>query len=133
MLASVQHTPIDYLPVIMQAVVVLGFVGTVMLGSPFLGPKRNSKRKLESFECGIEQHGNARTPFSVKYFLIAILFVLFDVEVIFMYPWAINFRELGTFGFWEMLVFMGFLLAGFFYVLLKGAFTWDRVNKPEGE
>ncbi len=128
-----QHTPIDYLPVIMQALVVLGFVGAVMLGSPFLGPKHSSKRKLENFECGVEQQGNARTPFSIKYFQIAILFVLFDVEVIFMYPWAINFKDLGAFGFWEMLVFMGFLLAGFFYVLLKGALTWNSDNKPEGE
>ena len=70
--------------------------------------------KDKNFECGIESVGNARIPFSVKYFLVAILFVLFDVEVIFMYPWAVNFKDLGMYGFLEMLMFMGFLLLGFF-------------------
>ena len=128
----IQHTPTDWIPVLMQGLVVFGFVATVMLATHYLGPNRKTKRKLQNFECGIEQVGNARSPFSVKYFLIAILFVLFDVEVIFMYPWAVNFRELGQFGFWEMLIFMGFLLSGFLYLFLKGAFTWDRFNKPQG-
>lgn len=94
-----------------------------------LGPKRKSKVKLETFECGIESMGNARVPFSIKYFLVAILFVLFDVEVIFMYPWAVNFRtlgqEMGALIFIEMLLFMGFLLVGFFYILKKGALKWE--------
>ncbi|MBS1944073.1 MAG: NADH-quinone oxidoreductase subunit A, partial [Bacteroidetes bacterium] len=81
--------------------------------------------KDESFECGIEPHGNARAPFSVKYFLIAILFVLFDVEVIFLYPWAVTFKSLGWFGLAEMLVFLAFVLAGFFYVIKKGALKWE--------
>ena len=127
-----QHTPTDYIPVLMQALVVIGFIVAVMLATHYLGPSRKTKRKLQNFECGIEQIGNARSPFSVKYFLIAILFVLFDVEVIFMYPWAVNFKALGAFGFWEMLVFMGFLLSGFLYLFLKGAFTWDRFSMPEG-
>ena len=76
--------------------------------------------KDASFECGIESVGNARTPISVKYFLTAILFVLFDVEVIFMYPWAVNFRKLGNAGFVEMIVFMTLLMAGFGYVIKKG-------------
>jgi NADH-quinone oxidoreductase subunit A len=70
--------------------------------------------------------GNARSPFSVKYFLIAILFVLFDVEVIFMYPWAVSFKALGKDGFIDMLIFMAILLAGFIYILMKGAFKWDK-------
>ncbi|MEO8149666.1 MAG: NADH-quinone oxidoreductase subunit A, partial [Bacteroidia bacterium] len=78
-----------------------------------------------TFECGIEPQGNARIPFSIKYFLIAILFVLFDVEVIFMYPWAVNFKELKLFGFMEMLVFIALLLVGYFYVRKKGAFNWE--------
>lgn len=118
--------PQDYIPLIIQAIVVLGFVITTMLVSHFLGPKRFSRAKLENFECGIEGMGNARSPFSVKYFLIAILFVLFDVEVIFMYPWAVNFRALGADGFLEMFVFMILLLAGFVYILLKGALKWDK-------
>ena len=115
----------DYLPILIQFIVALGFVVLVMFVTHLLGPKRKSKLKLESFECGIESQGNARIPFSVKYFLVAILFVLFDVEVIFMYPWAVNFRELGTNGMLEMLVFLGLLLTGFFYIIKKGALTWE--------
>lgn len=118
--------PQDYIPILIQSLVVLGFVGSTMLATHLLGPKRSSKAKLENFECGIEGMGNARSPFSVKYFLIAILFVLFDVEVIFMYPWAVNFKELGKDGFLEMLLFIILVLAGFIYILLKGAFKWEK-------
>jgi len=118
--------PQDYIPILIQSLVVLGFVISTMLATHLLGPKRSSKAKLENFECGIEGMGNARSPFSVKYFLIAILFVLFDVEVIFMYPWAVNFKDLGKEGFLEMVLFMILVLAGFIYILLKGAFKWDK-------
>jgi NADH-quinone oxidoreductase subunit A len=105
--------------------VALGFVVVTMLATHLLGPKRKTKIKLDTFECGIEAKGNARLPFNIKYFLVAILFVLFDVEVIFMYPWAVNFRELGQPGFIEMILFIGFLLVGFFYLLKKGALKWE--------
>ena len=118
--------PQDYIPVLIQILIALGFVVTTMLATHFLGPKRFSRAKLENFECGIEGMVNARSPFSVKYFLIAILFVLFDVEVIFMYPWAVNFKELGKAGFLDMFLFMILVLAGFIYIILKGAFKWDR-------
>jgi NADH-quinone oxidoreductase subunit A len=118
--------PQDYIPILIQTLVVLGFVVTTMVLTHFLGPKRFSRAKLENFECGIEGLGNARSPFSVKYFLIAILFVLFDVEVIFMYPWAVIFKLLGKEGFIEMLLFMILVLAGFIYILLKGALKWDK-------
>lgn len=117
--------PLDYLPILLQLLFALGFVGTTMLGTHLLGPKKQTTNKLDPFECGIESVGNARNPFSVKYFLTAILFVLFDVEVIFMYPWAVNFRELGIFGFVEMLLFMVFLLFGFFYVIKRKALDWE--------
>ena len=84
-----------------------------------------SKTKNENFECGIESIGNARIPFSVKYFLVAILFVLFDVEVIFLYPWAVNFRELGFEGMIKMVIFMTSLLIGFFYIIKKKGLEWD--------
>ena len=106
-------------------VVAMGFVVTTMFATHQLGPKKKSKIKSETFECGIESEGNARLPFSIKYFLVAILFVLFDVEVIFMYPWAVNFKDLGMFGFLEMILFMGFLLLGFFYIIKKGALKWE--------
>ena len=87
--------------------------------------KRNSKVKDENFECGIESLGNARIPFSVKYFLVAILFVLFDVEVIFLYPWAVNFKDLGMEGMIKMVIFMLLLLVGFFYIVKKKALVWE--------
>ena len=103
-----QSVLLDYFPIALMAIVALGFVLLVMALTHWMGPKRKSKIKLESFECGIESQGNARIPFSIKYFLVAILFVLFDVEVIFMYPWAVNFKELGMLGFVEMLLFIFF-------------------------
>jgi NADH-quinone oxidoreductase subunit A len=118
-------TTSEYLPILIQFVVALGFVATTIVATHLLGPKRKSKVKLETFECGIEPQGNARIPFSIKYFLVAILFVLFDVEVIFMYPWAVNFKDLGVQGLLEMLVFMVLLLTGFFYIIKKGALKWE--------
>jgi NADH-quinone oxidoreductase subunit A len=118
-------TPNDFLPIAFTFIVALGFVVTTMFVTHLLGPKRKSKIKEDTFECGIEVQGNARIPFSIKYFLIAILFVLFDVEVIFMYPWAVNFKSLGITGFIEMLTFVGFLLVGFYYIIKKGALKWE--------
>jgi NADH-quinone oxidoreductase subunit A len=120
------QTPADYIPIMLQAFIMLGFVVTTMIVTHLLGPKRKTKQKLENFECGIEGMGNARSPFSVKYFLIAILFVLFDVEIIFMYPWAVNFKHLGMTGFLEMVAFTLLLLSGFIYIILKGALRWDK-------
>jgi len=96
-----------------------------MIATHLLGPKKKSEIKSEAFECGIESQGNARTPFSIKYFLVAILFVLFDVEVIFMYPWAVNFKTLGITGLLEMFMFMGFLVIGLLYIIKKGALKWE--------
>src|SRR5574343_1184841 len=117
--------PSDYFPIILQLIAALGFVGVTMLATHFIGPKRKTKDKLENFECGIEQQGDARSQISIKYFLVAILFVLFDVEVIFMYPWAVNFREMGVDGLLKMGVFMILLLIGFFYVIKKKALVWE--------
>ena len=112
-----QSVPVDFLPIIFQVIVAVGFVVVRLVATHFLGPRRKTKDKLETFEAGIKTIGNARQPFSIKYFLVAILFVLFDIEVIFMYPWAVNFRDLGMAGMIEMFVFMGTLLLGFIYVL----------------
>jgi len=120
-----QSTPINYLPIFFQMIVAMGFVVLTMVVTHKIGPKRKTADKLTPFESGIESVGNARQPFSIKYFLVAILFVLFDVEVIFMYPWAVNFRELGWTGLVEMFIFMGTLLAGFIYILKKGALDWE--------
>ena len=122
---TAESTPVDFLPIVLMFIVAGGFVVTTLWVTHLLGPKRKSKIKEDTFECGIPSQGNARIPFSIKYFLVAILFVLFDVEVIFMYPWAVNFKQLGLQGFVEMLTFIGFLLVGFYYILKKGALKWE--------
>lgn len=116
---------VDYLPILLMFALAAGFVAVTMVVTHWLGPKRKTKIKLESFECGIESKGNARQAFPIKYFLVAILFVLFDVEVIFMYPWAVNFKEFGLPGFIEMILFIALLLVGFFYIIKKKALEWE--------
>lgn len=116
---------IDYAAIFVQFIVAAGFVLTTIYFAQKIGPKHKSVKKFESFECGLDSIGNARLPFSVKYFLVAILFVLFDVEVIFFYPWAVNFRELGESGFVKMLAFIAPLLLGYFYIIKKGALKWE--------
>jgi NADH-quinone oxidoreductase subunit A len=129
--SAANYQPSDYLPIVIQFVLALAFVAFAMIVSHLVGPKRTSKVKNEAFECGIESVGNARTPISVKYFLTAIVFVLFDVEVIFMYPWAVNFRNLGRGGFVEMIIFMGLLMAGFGYIIKKGILQWNEASPSQ--
>ncbi len=114
-----KSTLIHYLPIFIMFLIALAFVVVTMIASHLLGPKKYSKIKYNVFECGVHSEGNARNPFAVKYFLTALLFVLFDVEVIFMYPWATNFKELGMFGVLEVLVFSALLLVGLYYLLKK--------------
>ena len=115
----------NYLPIGIQLLFALGFVVVTIGATHLLGPRRNTADKLQNFESGIEIVGNARQPMAIKYFLVAILFVLFDVEVIFFYPYAVNFRSLGWDGFLAVLMFVGFFMAGFFYIIKKGALTWE--------
>jgi len=123
------YTAADYQSVLIQFLVAISFVVIVMFVTHFITSKRKRVRTLkkdENFECGIEIQGNARFPFSIKYFLIAILFVLFDVEVIFFYPWAVNFKDTNWTGFLDMMLFMGIFIFGFFYIYKKGAFDWNK-------
>jgi len=115
----------SYLPVGIQLLFVVGLIGFLLVLTHWLGPKRKTADKLEIFASGIESHGDARQPMAIKYFLVAILFVLFDVEVIFFYPYAVNFRELGWNGFWAVMMFVSFFLSGFIYVIKKGALKWE--------
>ncbi len=115
----------SYFPIGVQFLFAIGFVVLVLGVTHLLGPKRRSAEKLQNFESGIDAVGNARQPMAIKYFLVAILFVLFDVEVIFFYPYAVNFRGLGWAGFVEVLLFVGFFLAGFLYIIKKGALHWE--------
>ena len=115
----------NYLPIGIQLIFAAALLSLMIYGTSVLGPKRKTADKLENFEGGIEIQGNARKPIAVKYFLVAILFVLFDVEVIFFYPYAVNFRELGWEGFGAICMFVGFFLAGFIYIIKKGGLNWE--------
>ena len=115
----------SYLPVGLQIVFAVGLIAFLTVLTHLLGPKRKTSDKLQNFASGIESHGDARQPMAIKYFLTAILFVLFDVEVIFFYPYAVNFKELGWSGFWAVLIFIGFFLSGFIYIIKKGALKWE--------
>jgi NADH-quinone oxidoreductase subunit A len=123
--ASASNSASNYLPIGIQLIFAAGFVFTMIALSAWVGPKRKTSDKLDNFASGIESHGNARQPLAIKYFLVAILFVWFDVEVIFFYPYAVNFRELGWSGFGAVLMFVGFFLAGFIYIIKKGALNWE--------
>jgi NADH-quinone oxidoreductase subunit A len=116
----------NYLPIALQLIFAIGLIATIIWGSNLLGPKRKGSDKLQNFESGIEIKGNARQPVAIKYFLVAILFVLFDVEVIFFYPYAVNFRALGWHGFLAIIMFVALFLAGFIYIFKKGALKWEE-------
>jgi NADH-quinone oxidoreductase subunit A len=115
----------QYIPI--GIMVLLGVVAGLAFTSVgrLLGPRRPSDEKLSTYESGMEPVRSARERFSIKFYLVAMLFILFDIEIVFMYPWAVKFRELGLFGFVEMLVFIGILLVGYLYILKKGALRWD--------
>lgn len=123
--ATSNTSAISFLPIAIQLIFAAGLIATLLLVSNFLGPKRKGLEKLQNFESGIEIHGNARQPMSIKYFLVAILFVLFDVEVIFFYPYAVNFRELGWEGFMAVGMFVVLFLSGFIYIYKKGGLDWE--------
>lgn len=116
----------NYLPIGLQMIFAIGLIATIILLSDWLGPKRKTSDKLQNFESGIEIKGNARQPMAIKYFLVAILFVLFDVEVIFFYPYAVNFRELGWSGFMAVVVFVTLFITGLVYIFKKGALKWEE-------
>jgi NADH-quinone oxidoreductase subunit A len=121
-----QSSNVDYIPLLLQAAVAAGFVIFTLFVTHILMPRLNAKKKDENFECGIESQGNARFPVSIRYFMTAILFVLFDVEVIFFYPYAVNFYQLKLEGLLAVIMFVSFFLIGFLYVLKKGALEWEK-------
>jgi NADH-quinone oxidoreductase subunit A len=123
---NTSSSTIDYLPLLLQMVVAGGFVVFTLFVTHFLMPRLKSKKKDANFECGIEVQGNARFPVSIRYFMTAILFVLFDVEVIFFYPYAVNFNKLELEGLLAVIMFVAFFLIGFFYVFKKGALEWEK-------
>lgn len=112
-------------PLLALFVVAAGFGGANVLLSSLLGPRRPNRIKNDSYECGIDPVGDARIRFSVKFYIIAMLFILFDIEAIFLYPWAVMFNQLRLFGLLEMFAFLGFLVLGYIYLWKRGALEWD--------
>jgi NADH-quinone oxidoreductase subunit A len=122
-----------YLPLLMQFVLAGALAGVIVLLSYLIGYRRPTRAKLSPYECGMAPIGDARGRFSVKFYLVAMLFILFDVEAVFLYPWAVILRDLKMFGFWEMLVYIGIVLVGFFYIWKKGALDWGEASVRRGE
>jgi NADH-quinone oxidoreductase subunit A len=130
---AIPDTASDYIPILIQIIVVGGFVATNMVLTHLIGPKLKGRKKEEQFEAGYRSKGDAHIPFSIKFFMVAILFVLFDVEVIFLYPWAVSFTEmmrteLANTWFIEMFLFIAFLLVGFIYILRQGVLQWGKAD-----
>src|SRR3954467_6209372 len=128
----------DYLPILLIFVVAAGFAVTNVLLSQLVGQRKQTRTKLMPYECGKDPVGSARERFSVKFYLIAMLFILFDIEVIFLVPWAVVFKTLAapaygmrTLVYVEMMVFVALLLAGYIYVVKKGAFDWGETARRE--
>ncbi len=119
-----------YLPLLLQFLVALGLAGGMIVLSTLVGRRRYSRVKFQPYECGMTPVGDARERFSVKFYMVAMCFILFDVEVVFLFPWAILLRELKMFGFWEMLVYIGIVLVGFFYIWKKGVLEWSESRRP---
>jgi NADH-quinone oxidoreductase subunit A len=118
--------PDTYFPVIVQTVIAVVVAGALVAISFLLGKRVKNRVKDSPYESGIAPTGSARERFSVKFYLVAIVFILFDIEAVFLYPWAVVYRELKLFGFFEMLLFVALVLAGFFYIWRKGALDWSR-------
>ncbi len=124
---------VRYLPLLLHIVIAGILAGALVLLSYFIGYRRPTRAKLSPYECGVAPIGDARGRFSVKFYLVAMLFILFDVEAVFLYPWAVILRDLKMFGFYEMLVYIVVLLVGFFYIWKKGVLDWGEPSLPQRE
>ncbi len=120
-----------YFPVLVQALIAMAVAGGMLSASWLLGRRVRNKVKDLPYECGMTPTGDARERFSVKFYLVAMLFILFDIEAIFLYPWAVVYRELRLFAFIEMLIFFLLILAGYFHIWKKGALDWSRRGRSE--
>ena len=122
----------EYLPILLFLLVAIGFAGGTILLSSVIVPRRRNRVKMSAYECGVDPVGDARSRFSVKFYLVAVLFILFDIEAVFLFPWVVVFRELKLFGLAEMFVFVVLVLVGFFYVYKKGVLDWGPDTKRPG-
>jgi len=122
-----------YIPVLLQVLLAAAVAGALILMGVLLGKRVKNKVKDTPYECGITPTGSAKERFSVKFYLVAMLFILFDIEAIFLYPWAVVYRELKLFAFFEMLLFIALVLAGFFYIWKKGVLNWASEESEQGK
>ena len=122
---------VRYLPLLMHFAAVCLLAAGIVLLSYLIGQHKANKSKMSPYECGMEPVGDIRQRFSVKFYLVAMLFILFDVEAVFLYPWAILLRDLKMFGFWEMMTYVAIILVGFIYVWKKGVLDWNKPSRDE--
>ena len=115
----------EYLPILIFLGIAFGLALVIVIASLITGPSRPDPEKTSAYECGFEAFDDARSKFDVRFYLVSILFIIFDLEVAFMFPWAVSFGHLGVYGFWSMMVFLGVLTVGFAYEWKKGALEWD--------
>jgi NADH-quinone oxidoreductase subunit A len=118
-------TVVNYVPLMIMIVIGTIFGLTNIFAAEFLGPRNSTRAKLSTYESGMEPVKTARERFTVKFYLVAMMFILFDIEIVFMYPWAVQMRELGGYGLVAMVLFMVLLFSGYLYVIKKGALRWD--------
>jgi NADH-quinone oxidoreductase subunit A len=115
----------EYLPILIFLAVALGLAGAMVIASFILAKQKPDSEKLSAYECGFEAFDDARSQFDVRFYLVAILFIIFDLEVAFLFPWAVAFGDVGLFGFWSMVIFLSILTIGFVYEWRKGALEWE--------
>ena len=122
-----------YLPLLMHFGIATALAAAIVILSWLIGQHKPNRAKMSPYECGVQPIGDARGRFSIKFYLVAMLFILFDVEAVFLYPWAVILRELKMFGFWEMMVYIAIVLVGLFYVWKKGVLDWGRTATKRGD
>lgn len=116
---------LEYLPILLFMFIACGLSGAMILGSLLFGKQKPDPEKNSAYECGFEPFDDARSKFDVRFYLVCLLFIIFDLEIAFLFPWAISLGEIGMFGFWSMMVFLGVLTVGFIYEWKKGALEWE--------
>lgn len=124
-MSEVERLALDYLPVLFFLVIGAAISGLFILGSALLAPSKPAPEKNSAYECGFSAFDDARMKFDVRFYLVAILFIIFDLEVAFLFPWAISLGEIGLLGFWSMVGFLGVLTIGFIYEWRRGALEWE--------
>ena len=115
----------EYLPILIFLAIAIGLAAIILLASMVVARQSPDREKISAYECGFEPFGDARQRFDVRFYLVAILFIIFDLEVAFLFPWAVSLGRIGLFGFWSMIVFLAVLTVGFVYEWRKGALEWE--------